>query len=159
MSAGDDSNKYLLSTCPLLAFFTFPSTYSSRTLLSQGSLQIFQSAQRAQGNLDRLHSLEAAIVTLEAAQHDSQAELSAKNDHLQEYEEEIGFLKATSKEVVNHGAQLFTQLGKARQDVALVHGELAAVHQEAEAAKKAARAAEDRARAVEDALAAVADSA
>lgn len=78
-------------------------------------LQLFQGIQLAQGHLDQLRSLEVAVATLEAAQRDSQAELSTlqrslstKDGQLLKYEEEVGFLKATTEELVDHNAQLST---------------------------------------------------
>lgn len=89
--------------------------------LSQGSFQLFQGIQRAQGHLDRLRSLKAAVATLEATQRDFQAKLSAfqwslsaKDDQLLKCEEEVGFLKATAEELVDHNTQLSTQVGEAR---------------------------------------------
>lgn len=73
-----------------------------------------------------MRSLKAAVATLEAAQHNSHTELLvlqrsllAKNDQLLEYEEEISFLKATAKELVNYNTQLSSQVGEAPQEATL----------------------------------------
>lgn len=76
----------------------------------------------------------------------------AKDDQLLEYEEKVGFLKATAEELVDPNAQLSTQVGEARQEAALVKSELVAAQQEAEAAKEATRTAKNKAQLAEDAL-------
>lgn len=76
--------------------------------------------------MGRLHFLETTIISLKAAQWDSQAKLSALEGELltqleqfRKSESKISFLQTTIKDLDAHATRLLTQLSEACKEVTL----------------------------------------